>query len=259
MASKRAETVGQSGKKNQARATAKVAPAAKAAPKPTVNAAKAKAAAKAVPKPAVNAAKAKAAVKAAPKPAEKPAVKAPKPAAKPAKAEPAAKAASKPAAKPARSTTLTEGGTVPAFSLPDQSGRIVTAESLRGRPYVLYFYPKDDTPGCTREACGFRDDLGKFDALGVRVVGVSPDKSETHARFAKKYGLSFTLLADVEKRLANAAGVWVMKQNYGREYMGIERSTFLVGADGKVLKAWRGVKVDGHVAAVHAAATASPR
>lgn len=151
---------------------------------------------------------------------------------------------------------LGEGDAVPPFTLADQNGEPVGSESLRGRAYVLYFYPKDDTPGCTREACGFRDDLGKFEGLGVRVIGASPDKSETHARFAKKYGLNFPLLADVEKKLANAFGVWVKKQNYGREYMGIERSTFLVGADGKVVKAWRGVKVDGHVAAVHAAAAA---
>jgi len=122
---------------------------------------------------------------------------------------------------------------------------------------VLYFYPKDDTPGCTREACGFRDDLGKFEALGVRVVGVSPDKPESHTRFRSKYGLNFTLLSDAEKTLADACGVWVKKQNYGREYMGIERSTFLVDGAGKVRKVWRGVRVDGHVAAVLAAASSA--
>lgn len=148
-----------------------------------------------------------------------------------------------------------EGARAPAFELPDQDGAAFSSGSLAGRPYVLYFYPKDDTPGCTREACEFRDELGKFQGLGVRVVGVSPDKPESHTKFRQKYGLSFTLLSDVEKTLAQAYGVWVKKQNYGREYMGIERSTFLVDGAGTILKAWRGVRVDGHVAAVLAAAS----
>jgi peroxiredoxin Q/BCP len=148
---------------------------------------------------------------------------------------------------------LGEGDRAPEFSLPDQNGNVVSSASLAGQPYVLYFYPKDDTPGCTREACGFRDDHGKFTGAGARVIGVSPDSEKSHARFAEKYGLSFTLLSDAEKALANAYGVWVMKQNYGREYMGIERSTFVVGADGKIKKVFRRVKVDGHVPAVFAA------
>jgi peroxiredoxin Q/BCP len=144
---------------------------------------------------------------------------------------------------------------VPSFALVDQHGATTSSDSLRGKPFVLYFYPKDDTPGCTREACAFRDDLGKFQAEGVTVLGVSPDDSRSHSRFAQKYGLNFSLLSDPDKTLANAFGVWVMKQNYGREYMGIERSTFLVDASGKVQKVWRRVKVDGHAAAVLASAS----
>lgn len=139
------------------------------------------------------------------------------------------------------------GSLAPAFSLPDQDGNIVTSESLKGSPYVLYFYPKDDTPGCTKEACGFRDARAAFAKNGVKVLGVSPDSQASHARFAKKYGLPFTLLSDVDKTLATAYGVWVEKTNYGRKYMGIERSTFLVDAEGRLQKIWRGVKVPGHV------------
>jgi peroxiredoxin Q/BCP len=252
MAPKRAETT----KRPATKAPTKAAPT-KAAPMkaaPTKAAPTKAAPTKAAPTKAAptKAAPTKAApTKAAPTKAKGPKAKAATP---PGKGAGAAKA--KAAAKePAGRAPLGEGDVVPAFTLADQSGAPVTSDSLRGRAYVLYFYPKDDTPGCTREACGFRDDLGKFEALGVRVIGASPDKSETHARFAKKYALTFPLLADVEKKLANAFGVWVKKQNYGREYMGIERSTFLVGADGKIRKAWRGVKVDGHVEAVRAAAT----
>ncbi len=148
---------------------------------------------------------------------------------------------------------LAVGAAAPAFALPDQTGKVVSSESFRGREYVLYFYPKDDTPGCTREACAFRDQLGEFQ--GVNVIGVSPDKPESHAKFVGKYGLNFPLLSDADKVLANAYGVWVKKQNYGREYMGIQRSTFFVGADGKIRKIWRNVKVDGHSAAVRAVVT----
>jgi peroxiredoxin Q/BCP len=169
--------------------------------------------------------------------------------------------ATKPAAKAKKAapatTGLREGDSVPSFSLVDERGETVSRASLAGQPFVLYFYPKDDTPGCTREACGFRDEARKFSAAGVKVLGVSPDKAESHARFAKKYDLNFTLLSDAEKTLANAFGVWVKKQNYGREYMGIERSTFLVDARGKIQKVWHRVKVDGHVAAVLAASALS--
>jgi peroxiredoxin Q/BCP len=139
------------------------------------------------------------------------------------------------------------GDVAPSFVLKDHSGNLVSSESLRGSPYLLYFYPKDDTPGCTVEACGFRDSAPRFSAKGVRVLGVSPDSPETHARFRKKYGLTFPLLSDPEKTLAKAYGVWVKKLNYGREYMGVERSTFFVDRGGVVRKAWRRVRVPGHV------------
>jgi thioredoxin-dependent peroxiredoxin len=143
-----------------------------------------------------------------------------------------------------------EGDQAPSFELVDQSGAPFSSTELAGSAYVLYFYPKDDTPGCTLEACGFRDEHPNFEARGIRVIGVSPDAATSHARFREKYGLNFTLLSDPEKRLANAYGVWVKKQNYGREYMGIERSTFLIDSNGQVKKAFRGVRVPGHVNAV---------
>jgi peroxiredoxin Q/BCP len=159
----------------------------------------------------------------------------------------AKKKAAAPMAASAKRSGIGEGEKAPAFELPDQKGQVVSSKELAGEPYVLYFYPKDDTPGCTREACGFRDEAGAFAKSSVRVIGVSPDKPESHARFADKYGLKSTLLSDREKTLAQKYGVWVKKQNYGREYMGIARSTFLVDKDGKVKKVWRSVKVDGHV------------
>jgi peroxiredoxin Q/BCP len=163
---------------------------------------------------------------------------------------------SAPRASAAKSTSsgkvsgVREGSRAPSFSLPDQAGRVVSSSALAGKPYVLYFYPKDDTTGCTREACGFRDSLRGFGSKGVKIIGVSPDSEASHARFAGKYGLPFTLLADTDKSLARAYGVWAKKQNYGREYMGIVRSTFLVDKRGVVAKAWRGVRVDAHVDAV---------
>jgi peroxiredoxin Q/BCP len=191
----------------------------------------------------------------APKPAAKkvvkakstPAKKAPKAAAKKTLrvAEAKASAASKGAAKGAGGG-VDVGGKAPSFALTDQAGREVTSESLRGAPYVLYFYPKDDTPGCTKEACDFRDRASAFGRKKVRVIGVSPDSTASHERFAKKYGLSFTLLSDPDKKLISAYGVWVKKQNYGREYLGVLRSTFLVDAGGVVRKAYRGVRVPGH-------------
>jgi thioredoxin-dependent peroxiredoxin len=150
---------------------------------------------------------------------------------------------------------LTPGDTVPAFEALDQNGSVVTSASLAGAPYVIYFYPKDDTPGCTTQACGFRDEMSVFAERGVKVLGVSPDSSASHARFAQKYGLEFTLLADTEKKLVTLFGVWKLKQNYGREYWGVERSTFVVDRAGKIAKQWRGVKVAGHVPAVLEAVT----
>jgi peroxiredoxin Q/BCP len=142
------------------------------------------------------------------------------------------------------------GKRAPSFELSDEKGESVSSSTLAGKPYLLYFYPKDDTPGCTKEACDIRDNFGRFGQHGLRVLGVSPDTSASHAKFGKKYGLPFTLLSDPDKTLASAYGVWGKKQNYGKEYMGIIRSSFLVGPDGVIKKAYRGVKVDGHVDAV---------
>ena len=239
--------------KKAAAATKKVAapkavpPKKGAAPKAAEKAAPAKhvAAPKAEKKPVPKAEK-----KAAPK-AEK---KAPPKAEK--KAPPKkAPLAAEPKADAEPSNGLAVGESVPDVELVDHDGKAFSLGSLRGESYVLYFYPKDDTPGCTREACAFRDDLGKFDGAKVRIIGISPDKPESHVRFRDKYGLPFTLLSDVEKAAANAFGVWVKKQNYGREYMGIQRSTFLVDESGKVKKVWRNVKVDGHSQAVLDAAS----
>jgi thioredoxin-dependent peroxiredoxin len=143
----------------------------------------------------------------------------------------------------------------PSFELLDQRGSSVSSNELSGHPYVLYFYPKDDTPGCTTEACAFRDALPDFERVSVRVLGVSPDSVASHQRFVGKYGLNFTLLSDPDQTLASAYGVWSLKKNYGREYMGIVRSTFLIDGGGVVRKAWRGVRVNGHIAEVQAAAT----
>ena len=142
------------------------------------------------------------------------------------------------------------GKAAPSFDLTDEKGEHVTSESLAGKPYLLYFYPKDDTPGCTKEACDIRDNFGRFGQQGLRVIGVSPDSEQSHAKFGQKYGLPFTLLSDPDKTLASAYGVWGKKQNYGKEYLGIIRSSFLVGADGTIKKSYRGVKVNGHVDAV---------
>lgn len=175
----------------------------------------------------------------------------------PAKAKAAANTAKKPRARPSSETStntaLAAGARAPAFELANEAGKSVTSRNLSGKPYVLYFYPKDDTPGCTAEACGFRDSLNRFSKRGVTVLGVSPDSNESHARFKSKYGLNFPLLSDPDKKLAKAYGVWVKKQNYGREYMGVERSTFLVDANGVIRHAWRRVRVPGHVDAVFAA------
>jgi thioredoxin-dependent peroxiredoxin len=165
--------------------------------------------------------------------------------------------ATAPAAKSASgvpSKTLAAGDRAASFELPDQSGASVSSAELAGKPYVLYFYPKDDTPGCTTQACGFRDAAADFEGVGVRVIGVSPDSVSSHQRFVSKYGLPFTLLSDSSQKLAAAYGVWSLKKNYGREYMGIVRSTFLINGEGVVQKVWRSVRVNGHVPEVQAAA-----
>lgn len=168
----------------------------------------------------------------------------------PASKRPAPKSAKKPpkaAATAGPAIALDVGDSAPSFVLQDHTGTMISSESLRGSSYVIYFYPKDDTPGCTLEACAFRDFTPRFSAKGVKVLGVSPDGPEVHARFRKKYGLTFPLLSDPEKTLAKAYGVWVKKQNYGREYMGVERSTFAVDRHGVIRKVWRKVRVPGHV------------
>jgi len=127
---------------------------------------------------------------------------------------------------------------------------------MKGKPFVLYFYPKADTPGCTKEACAFEEALGQLGKIGLEVIGVSPDKMPPIERFAVKYRLTFPLASDESKTVAGRYGTWVEKSLYGRKYMGMERSTFLVGKDGKVAKVWRQVKVAGHAEAVLAAASA---
>jgi peroxiredoxin Q/BCP len=149
-----------------------------------------------------------------------------------------------------------EGKTAPDFTLPATGGRTVSRKAMAGRPFVLYFYPKADTPGCTKEACGFQEALPEFQKLGIEVIGVSPDKLPAIEKFAAKYNLTFPLASDADHAVATAYGVWVEKSMYGKTYMGIDRSTFLIDRDGKIAKAWRGVKVPGHVAAVAEAAKA---
>ena len=138
------------------------------------------------------------------------------------------------------------GQAAPDFSLPDQSGGAVTLSGLRGSPVVLYFYPKDDTPGCTKEACAFRDAFADYEARGARILGVSPDDSKSHARFVQKFNLPFTLLADMDHRVCEAYGVWKEKNLYGRKSMGVERTTFVLDANGIVRAVFPRVKVDGH-------------
>jgi peroxiredoxin Q/BCP len=145
------------------------------------------------------------------------------------------------------------GRPAPDFALVSDSGETVTLESLRGKPVVLYFYPKDDTPGCTKQACGIRDAWGEFERRGAVVLGVSPQDVASHVKFKQKYGLPFTLLADPDHRTADAYGVWVEKKNYGKTYMGIERSSFVIDTSGIVVKVMRRVKPDAHADDVLAA------
>jgi peroxiredoxin Q/BCP len=152
--------------------------------------------------------------------------------------------------------SLNEGDAAPGFSLPASGGRTVSSAALQGRPFVLYFYPKADTPGCTREACAFQEALPQLGHIGVEVIGVSKDKLPPIEKFAEKYGLKFPLASDESTEVAKAFGVWVEKSNYGKKYMGMERSTFLIDKDGKVAKIWPKVKVDGHAAQVLAAVQA---
>ncbi|RFU63011.1 thioredoxin-dependent thiol peroxidase [Peribacillus glennii] len=139
------------------------------------------------------------------------------------------------------------GEKAPDFTLSGANGETVKLEEFKGNYIVLYFYPKDMTPGCTTEACDFRDQHEKFQELDAVIVGVSPDPAERHAKFIEKHGLPFMLLADVEHEAAEKYGVWKLKKTFGKEYMGIERSTFLIDKEGVLMKEWRNVKVKGHV------------
>jgi len=141
---------------------------------------------------------------------------------------------------------LKEGDKAPAITLQTDSGETFRLADLKGKRVVLYFYPKADTPGCTKEACEFRDGIGAFARKGAVIVGISPDKPAAQAKFKQKYGLPFTLLADEEKAAAQAYGVWKEKNMYGKKVMGIERSTFVIGPDGKIEKIYGKVKAEGH-------------
>ena len=146
-----------------------------------------------------------------------------------------------------------EGSPAPDFTLTSDSGEQVSLESLRGQPVVLYFYPKDDTSGCTTQACGLRDVYGELEDRGAVVLGVSRDDEASHRRFKEKYSLPFTLLSDPDAAVADRYGVWVERSMYGKKSMGINRSTFVIDADGNVAKALYGVKPDGHADTVLAA------
>jgi len=141
---------------------------------------------------------------------------------------------------------LEEGAKAPDFQLPADDGSVVKLSKLKGQPVVLYFYPKDDTSGCTREAKDFTDLTAAFAKAGTIVYGVSPDSVKSHDKFRCKHGLEVRLLSDEEKTVATAYGVWVEKSMYGKKYMGVERSTFLIDAKGKLAKVWRKVSVPGH-------------
>jgi thioredoxin-dependent peroxiredoxin len=152
--------------------------------------------------------------------------------------------------------SVEEGKKAPDFTAATVGGGKLKLSDLRGKPVVLYFYPKDDTPGCTTEACGFRDSAAAFKKLKAQVVGVSKDSVARHDKFKAKYGLAFPLVSDEDGKICGKYGTWIEKSLYGRKYMGIDRATFLIDKDGTVRKVWRKVKVPGHVAEVQEALTA---
>ena len=152
--------------------------------------------------------------------------------------------------------SLDVGDKAPEFKLPADGDKDCELSAFAGKPVVLYFYPKDDTPGCTTEAQGFRDTMAAFEECGAAVIGVSKDPVRKHDRFKEKHNLNFTLVSDENGDLCERYGVWVEKNMYGRKFMGIERSTFLIAGDGKIAEIWRKVRVKGHVDAVLAAAQA---
>jgi peroxiredoxin Q/BCP len=141
---------------------------------------------------------------------------------------------------------IKEGLTAPNFTLPDETGNQRTLEEFRSKPVILYFYPKDDTPGCTTEACNFRNDYDVYEKAGVVILGVSPDTAKSHAKFKAKYQLPFTLLADTDHQVCLAYGVWGRKKFMGKEYDGVFRTTFVINGEGKIVKVFENVKPDGH-------------
>ena len=141
---------------------------------------------------------------------------------------------------------IPSGIPAPEFSLPDETGAMRSLSEFRGRPVVLYFYPKDNTPGCTTEACNFRDGYSQYTQAGITILGVSPDSSKSHAKFKAKYGLPFPLLADAEHKVCELYKVWGVKKNYGREYNGVFRTTFLIDENGKIIHVFENVKPAGH-------------
>lgn len=143
--------------------------------------------------------------------------------------------------------TLKEGSKAPAFKLPADNGEMVALSDFKGRKLVLYFYPKDDTPGCTTQACTFNDNLPKFKKMKAAILGISKDSIQKHQKFIEKYDLNFPLASDEDGAVLEKYGVWIEKSMYGKKYMGIDRSTFLIDENGKIEKIWRKVKVPGHV------------
>jgi thioredoxin-dependent peroxiredoxin len=151
---------------------------------------------------------------------------------------------------------LAIGDIAPDFDLESDGNGRISLSGLRGKPVVVYFYPKDNTPGCTKEAIDFTQMIGEFNEIGVSIVGLSPDTAQKHDKFVAKYNLGIRLAADTETKTAEAYGVWVEKSMFGKKYMGVQRTTFLVGANGKIAQIWQKVKVPGHAEAVLAAARA---
>ena len=150
--------------------------------------------------------------------------------------------------------SVQDGDMAPDFEMPATGGRTVSLAAMAGKPFVLYFYPKADTPGCTKQACAFQEALPQLGHIGLDVIGVSPDKMKPIEKFAEKFALTFPLASDEAKTVAERYGTWVEKSMYGRKYMGMERSTFLIDKTGKIAKVWRKVSVPGHAADVLKAA-----